>query len=182
MSKVGRVPISIPSGVQVTLDGHNVSVAGPLGMLSLKVRGECTVRLAEDHVIVERKSGSKLARSLHGLTRTLIANMIKGVSEGWRKVLEINGVGYRASLQGANLSLSLGFSHPVTITPPSGITFAVEENRVIISGADKVLIGETAAKIRRLRPPEPYKGKGIRYLGEVVRRKAGKAAKVTTGV
>ncbi len=177
MSKIGKLPITIPSGVQVTLDGRDVSVVGPRGTLSLRVRPECRIKMEDSQIIVERVNNTKMARAMHGLNRTLIDNIIKGVSDGWDKTLEINGVGYRASLQGVNLSLSLGFSHPVLLTPPPGISFEVTENKVTVTGADKVLVGEIAAKIRKLRPPEPYKGKGIRYLGEYVRRKAGKAAK-----
>lgn len=177
MSKIGKLPINIPAGIQVAIDGRDVSVVGPKGTLSLRVRPECRIKMEDSQIVVERVNNTKIARSMHGLNRTLIDNIIKGVWQGWDKTLEINGVGYRANLQGSNLSLSLGFSHPVVLVPPPGISFAVSENKVTVSGADKVLVGEIAAKIRKLRPPEPYKGKGIRYLGEYVRRKAGKAAK-----
>lgn len=177
MSKIGQKPIPIPSGVTVNLDGRNITVNGPKGNLSFHSRPEVKIELNDSVINITRKSESKMAKAMHGLTRSIIANLVTGVSEGWKKELELIGVGYRANVSGNKLVLSLGFSHPVEISAPQGIEFATAENRVIISGIDKTLVGQVAADIRKKRKPEPYKGKGIRYVGEYVRRKSGKAAK-----
>jgi large subunit ribosomal protein L6 len=179
MSRIGRMPITIPAGVEVTLDGQHVLVKGPLGTLERDVHPEMTL-VQEDGVLrVERPSDAPRHRALHGLTRSLVANMVTGVTSGFTKVLEISGVGYRAQLQGETLVLALGFSHPVEVAPPPGISFAVETpTRLTVSGPDRELVGQVAAAIRARRKPEPYKGKGIRYAGEQIRRKAGKAGKV----
>lgn len=177
MSRIGRAPITIPSGVTVTLASDNkVTVKGPKGELSRLCHPDMKVTVQDNVITVERPSEDKLHKSLHGLTRTLINNMIVGVTEGFTKSLEINGVGYRAVKQGKNLNLSLGFSHPVVVEPPKGIELdAPAANKIVISGADKEMVGGMAAKIRSLRGPEPYKGKGIKYEGEHIRRKVGKA-------
>lgn len=178
MSRIGQKPIEIPEGVTVESRKGTVLIKGPKGEESLNVRPEIEVAVKEGQVLVSRKGETKLARSLHGLTRTLINNLIQGVTEGWKKVLKLVGTGYRVKLEGEKLILSLGFSHPVEIKPTPGIKFEVQGNDVIvISGTNKILVGQTAAMIRKKRPPEPYKGKGIRYEGEIVRRKPGKTAK-----
>lgn len=181
MSKVGKQPIQIPQGVTASVNDSTVSVNGPKGELVFEFRPEVVVKIEKNEIKVERKSENKLAKSLHGLTRSIIANMVKGVSEGHAKTLEIVGVGYRASKQGDSLILNVGYSHPVSISESPGIQIEAKENKIVVSGADKIIVGETAAKIRRVRPPEPYKGKGIRYEGEIVRRKAGKAVKTAQG-
>jgi large subunit ribosomal protein L6 len=178
MSRIGRRPISIPDKVTVTIEGATVTVKGPKGQLSRELVPEVTVEQADGTVQVNRRDESRIARQRHGLSRTLVANMVEGVSQGFQKRLEIQGVGYRAQVQGRNLLLNMGYSHPVTIEPPEGIQLAVENNtNVIISGIDKEAVGNIAARIRSVRPPEPYKGKGIRYAGEMVRRKVGKTGK-----
>lgn len=177
MSKIGKQPVVIPQGVEITIEPASVSVAGPRGSLTFATRPEIKVETKDDEVIVKRKNETKFAKSLHGLTRAVIANMVKGVTDGHEKTLELVGVGYRAAKQGENLVLSVGYSHPVIISETPGIDIETKENKIIITGADKILVGETAARIRRVRPPEPYKGKGIKYEGEVIRRKAGKAVK-----
>jgi large subunit ribosomal protein L6 len=179
MSRIGRSPVPVPSGVTVALDGRSVSVTGPRGSLSHEVAGEITVRQEGPVLIVERPDDERRSRSLHGLTRSLVNNMVVGVTAGFSKDLEIVGVGYRAVPKGpSTIELALGFSHPVTVDAPDGITFEVPApTRITVRGNDKQVVGEVAANIRKLRPPEPYKGKGVRYAGEVVRRKAGKAAK-----
>jgi large subunit ribosomal protein L6 len=178
MSRIGRLPIPVPGGVSVEIHDHTVSVAGPRGSLSLRLARPVSVSLAEGAVHVARSADDPASRALHGLTRSLIANMIEGVTRGFGKSLEIVGVGYRAQMQGKTLNLALGFSHPVAFTPPPGIEIAVEgTNKIHIRGADKQAVGQVAAQVRALRPPEPYKGKGIRYEGERVRRKLGKAGK-----
>ncbi|MBD2497178.1 50S ribosomal protein L6 [Nostoc sp. FACHB-280] len=175
MSRIGKRPITIPTKVQVTIDGTKVVVKGPKGELSRDLPVQVTVSQEGETLQVVRKDDSRTSRQMHGLSRTLVANMVEGVSQGFQRRLEIQGVGYRAQVQGRNLVLNMGFSHQVQIEPPDGIQFAVENNtNVIVSGYDKEVVGNTAAKIRAVRPPEPYKGKGIRYAGEVVRRKAGK--------
>ena len=178
MSRIGRLPIPVPSGVDVAVDGQAVSVKGPKGTLSLTVAEPITV-VQEDSVIkVTRPTDEGKVRALHGLSRTLIANMVTGVTEGYSKTLEIVGVGYRVQAKGKNLEFSLGFSHPVVVEPPEGITFRVEApTRFVVEGIDKQLVGEIAARIRKLRKPDPYKAKGVRYQGEVIRRKVGKAGK-----
>lgn len=178
MSRIGKLPITVPSKVTVTIDGHFVAVKGPKGELSRILSHEVTVEQEGDTLLVKRRNESRPARQMHGLSRTLVANMVEGVSQGFQRRLEIQGVGYRAQVQGRTLTLNVGYSHPVIIEPPDGVTIAVETNtNVIVSGFNKEEVGNTAAKIRAVRPPEPYKGKGIRYAGEVVRRKAGKTGK-----
>lgn len=180
MSRIGRLPIPVPANVTVTLDGQNVGVKGPKGELSLAVKEPIAVSRNEaGEVVVARPNDERMNRALHGLTRTLISNMIVGVTDGYEKKLEIVGVGYRVISKGpTQLEFALGFSHPVVVNAPEGITFNVEtQTRFAVQGIDKQLVGETAANIRKLRKPEPYKGKGVRYQGEHVRRKAGKAGK-----
>ena len=177
MSRIGNAPIEIPAGVTVTLgDENKVTVKGPKGELSRELHKDMKITVEGSVITVERPSDDKLHRSLHGLTRSLIHNMVLGVTEGFSKKLEINGVGYRAAKQGKNLNLSLGFSHPVVVEPPTGISFdAPSATQIIVSGIDKDAVGAMAAKIRSYREPEPYKGKGIKYEGEHIRRKVGKA-------
>ncbi len=178
MSRIGFAPIPVPSGVQVAISDSTVNVKGPKGELSQRVVGELEVVQQDSVLEVRRNSEEKFHRSLHGLTRTLINNMIVGVTTGFRKDLEIAGVGYRAALEGKTLVLSVGYSHPVRMQPPDGITYVVESpTRLSVQGIDKQAVGEQAAKIRAVRKPEPYKGKGIKYANEVIRRKAGKAGK-----
>ncbi|MGD0766390.1 MAG: 50S ribosomal protein L6 [Dehalococcoidia bacterium] len=178
MSRVGRQPIIIPDKVKVEIDGSHVTVRGPGGELSRDVPSEMTLSLEGGQLLVGRSSDAPRQRALHGLTRSLIANMVIGVDSGFSKMLELHGVGYRGEMRGQNLVLSLGYSHPVDVPPPAGITLQMEgTSRVVVRGADKEMVGQAAADIRALRPPEPYKGKGIRYAGEHVRRKAGKAGR-----
>ena len=178
MSRIGKSPISIPAKVQITIDGSHINIKGPKGELSRVLPQAITVEQEGETLLVLRRDESRTSRQLHGLSRSLVANMVEGVSQGFQRRLEIQGVGYRAQVQGRNLTLTVGYSHPVQIEPPQGIQLAVEANtNVIVSGFDKELVGNIAARIRDVRPPEPYKGKGIRYAGEVVRRKAGKAGK-----
>ena len=178
MSRIGRQPITVPSGVDVTIDGARVAVKGPRGSLEQVFHADMRVSLEDGTVRVERPSDERTHRALHGLTRSLIANMVEGVTNGFEKRLEIVGVGYRATMKGSDLELAVGFSHPVTFRPAAGIEFEVPAaNRIVVRGIDKQQVGETAAEIRKIRKPEPYKGKGIRYEGEYVRKKAGKAAK-----
>jgi large subunit ribosomal protein L6 len=178
MSRIGRLPITVPAGVDVSVDGAHISVKGPKGSLSRDIAPQLRI-VREDGVLrVERPNDAKESRELHGLTRTLIANMVTGVTTGYRKGLEITGVGYRAQLVGRKLQLSLGYSHPIEVDPPEGVAFEVETpTRLAVTGIDKELVGHVAAKVRAMRKPEPYKGKGVRYSGEVIRRKAGKAGK-----
>lgn len=176
MSRIGKQPIPIPSGVQVTVADGRVNVKGPKGELSQTLHPAVTPRIAHDTILVARNEETKFARSIHGLSRSLIANMVTGVTDGFSKTLEIQGVGYRAEVKGDNLTLVVGFSHPVIIQAPPGIHFEVNQNRIVVSGIDKHLVGQVAALIRSCKKPEPYKGKGIRYEGEQVRRKAGKAS------
>lgn len=179
MSRVGRQPIVIPSAVKVQIEGDRVTVTGPKGELSRQVHPDIGIRLDGGELVVSRSSDRPQHRSLHGLTRSLLANMVTGVSEGFTKVLELHGVGYRAQMQGQKLVLQVGYSQPVEITPPPEITLAVEgTSRVMVQGINRELVGQMAADIRAVRPPDPYKGKGIRYQGERVRHKAGKAGKV----
>ena len=179
MSRIGKIPVTIPSGVEVTIEGQDIRVKGPKGELSHTVAEPITVAKDDDGALsVERPNDERKSKALHGLSRTLISNMVVGVTEGYEKKLEIVGVGYRVALRGSNLEFALGFSHPVVVEPPAGITFAVETpTRFSVSGIDKQLVGETAANIRKIRKPEPYKGKGVRYAGENVRRKVGKTGK-----
>ncbi|MEQ9549734.1 MAG: 50S ribosomal protein L6 [Coleofasciculus sp. G3-WIS-01] len=178
MSRIGKRPITIPNKVTVTIDGQQVTVKGPKGELQRVLPKQVTVEQEGETIQVRRRDESRLARQRHGLSRTLVANMVEGVSQGFQKRLEIQGVGYRAQVQGRNLILNVGYSKPVEIVPPQDVQLAVEGNtNVIVSGINKEIVGNTAAKIRAVRPPEVYKGKGIRYVGEMVRRKAGKAGK-----
>ncbi len=177
MSRIGNAPIPIPDGVTVTVEPARVAVAGPLGALQQRVPARIRIEQRDGQVVVSRPTERGEDRALHGLTRTLVANMVQGVTQGFEKRLEIQGVGYRAALRGSDLELSVGFSHPVTIKPRTGITFEVPSpTQIVVKGTDKQLVGQTAAEVRRVRPPEPYKGKGIRYEGEHVRRKVGKRA------
>jgi len=178
MSRIGKLPVTVPSGVDVTLDDLTVVVKGPKGRLEQRVLPVVEVTIDGGLIVVARKSDDKPGRSAHGLTRTLIANMIDGVTKGFRKSLELQGVGYRVNKAGSDLNFSLGYSHPVTYAAPAGIAFTVEgTNKIHVEGIDKQRVGQVAAEIRNLRPPEPYKGKGIRYEGETVRKKLGKAGK-----
>jgi large subunit ribosomal protein L6 len=178
MSKVGKLPVKIPTGIKIDIDTAGISVTGPKGTLTQPLRNEINVKVEDDTVVVSRSSDQRFHRSLHGLTRALIQNMVTGVSEGFTRELEMVGIGYRAEMKGNVLELNLGYSHPVVFRPPEGVAIEVlhRENKIVVSGIDKQLVGQTAAKIRSFRPPEPYKGKGIRYFGETVRRKAGKTA------
>jgi large subunit ribosomal protein L6 len=177
MSRIGRAPITLPAGVEIDIGPGRVGVKGPRGSLEQAIPREMTVSLDEGVVTVTRPKDRGPHRSLHGLTRTLVANMVEGVTNGYEKRLEIQGVGYRAALRGSSVELLLGFSHPVVVEPPAGIEFEIPApTQIIVRGIDKQSVGQVAADIRRLRPPEPYKGKGIRYAGEIVRRKVGKRA------
>ena len=179
MSRIGRLPITVPAGVDVSIEGVTVSVKGPMGTLSRDIAPQLTIVREDGTLRVERPDDGKQSRELHGLTRTLIANMVTGVTTGYRKGLEITGVGYRAQLVGKKLQLSLGYSHPIEIDPPEGVAFELENpTRLAVTGIDKELVGHVAARVRAMRKPEPYKGKGVRYSGEVIRRKAGKAGKI----
>src|SRR5438128_7613618 len=175
MSRIGKMPISLPNGVGVEVQDGRVRVKGPKGELARQVPREISVVRDDAELRVERTSDEPTHRSLHGLTRSLIANMVTGVTDGYSRRLEVNGVGYRAAVSSGSLVLQVGYSHPVLVPAPAGISFVVQANAITVSGADKELVGETAAQIRRVRPPEPYKGKGIKYAEEVIRRKAGKA-------
>jgi large subunit ribosomal protein L6 len=179
MSRIGRLPIAVPSGVDVTIDGRTVTVKGPKGSLSRALHPEIGVARDGDQIVVSRPSEAKTHKQLHGLTRTLVNNMVVGVTAGYHKPLEITGVGYRAALVGRKLQLNLGYSHPIEIEPPAGVTFELENpTRLTVVGIDKELVGQIAARVRSTRKPEPYKGKGVRYAGERIRRKAGKAGKI----
>ena len=178
MSRIGKKPIEIPSGVEVKIENNVVTVKGPKGTESVAYRNEVKVSVVENNIIVEPNSDDRKTGALHGLFRTLIANAVEGVSKGFEKKLEIVGVGYRANMEGSNLNLALGYSHPVLVVPPAGITLAVEANtKITVSGTNKQAVGDVAAFIRSKRPPEVYKGKGVKYEGEYIRRKAGKAGK-----
>jgi len=178
MSRIGKLPIPMPSGVTATIDGQSLTVTGPKGSLNLDVATPITVAEEDGVLVVKRPNDEGPSKALHGLTRTLVNNMVTGVTEGYTKTLEIVGTGYRVTAKGQDLEFALGYSHSITVKAPEGITFAVETpNKFSVSGIDKQLVGETAAKIRKLRKPEPYKGKGVRYENEVIRRKAGKAGK-----
>ena len=182
MSRIGKKPIEIPTGVNVQINGRSVVVRGPKGELSRDFRPEVLIEQKDNVLVVTLQIDSKLGRSLWGLTRTLLYNMIYGVTQGYEKRLEIEGVGYRAAVEGDSLNLSLGFSHPIIMKTPEHMTVAVEKNTIIVTGIDKEQIGQFAARVRKMRPPEPYKGKGIRYQGEIVRRKLGKKAVSSGGV
>lgn len=177
MSRIGQMPITLPPGVKVSIKENRVTVAGPKGELSLTFNPAMTIAQQDNTLIVSRPSDEREHRALHGLTRSLVANMVTGVSSGFEKSLEVFGVGYRAEKSGDNLVLRLGFSHPVVVTPLPGISFTVDGSRIKVSGNDKELVGEIAARIRRLRPPDAYKGKGIKYIGEAIKLKPGKAGK-----
>ena len=179
MSRIGRLPIAVPATVDVTIDGRTLTVKGPKGTLTRALHPDMSVTREEATLVVTRPTEQKTHKQLHGLTRTLVNNMVIGVSDGYRKGLEITGVGYRAALNGRKLQLNLGYSHPIEIDPPEGISFEVETpTRLAVVGIDKELVGQIAATVRSTRKPEPYKGKGVRYAGEQVRRKAGKAGKI----
>ena len=178
MSRIGRLPIAIPAGVDVTVDGSTVTAKGPQGTLTETFNSNMNIVVENNEVIVTRPNDDKLNKSLHGLTRTLISNMVKGVHEGFKKELEINGIGYRAAMQGTDLVMNIGYSHQVIVAQPEGIKVEVPApNKIVISGPDKQKVGQFAAEVREKRPPEPYKGKGIKYVDEHIRRKEGKAGK-----
>ena len=179
MSRIGRLPVTIPQGVDIKIDGSTVRVKGPKGELSRTFHPDVTVSREDSTLVVKRKDDAQATRALHGLTRALLANMVTGVTTGYARDLEISGTGYRALLQGKKLQLALGFSHPIEIDPPAGVTFALETpQKLKVSGTDKQIVGEMAARIRALRVPDPYKNKGIKYAEERLRKKAGKAGKV----
>ena len=179
MSRIGRLPVAVPSGVQVNVQGSDVHVKGPKGEMKRTFSPLVNIKMENGEVVIERKSDNASERALHGTTRAVIANMVRGVSSGFQVVLEVEGVGYRAELQGTDLALFVGYSHPVKFPPPAGISFEVDlkTRQIKVNGYDREVVGQTAAEIRRVRPPEPYHGKGIRYQGEKIRRKAGKAGK-----
>jgi large subunit ribosomal protein L6 len=182
MSRIGKLPVVIPAGVKVEARGDLFKAAGPRGALELRIRPEIKAEIKESQVHVLRQGDDRVSKSLHGLTRTLISNMVKGVSEGFQKRLDIVGVGYRAEVQGSVVSMTLGYSHPVKYSLPPGVTASVEkQTSITLTGPDKQVVGQVAADIRAMRPPEPYKGKGIKYADEVIRRKAGKAGKAAAG-
>jgi large subunit ribosomal protein L6 len=179
MSRIGRLPIPVPTGVDVTISGRTLTVTGPKGQLTRELHPDMTVKREEENLLVTRPTEQKTHKQLHGLTRTLVNNMVVGVTDGYRKGLEITGVGYRAAKAGEKLQLNLGYSHQIEIDPPAGISFEIESpTRLAVVGIDKELVGQIAAKVRSTRKPEPYKGKGVRYAGEKIRRKAGKAGKI----
>ncbi len=179
MSRIGKKPVTLPKGVRVTVEGQTVNVKGPKGELTRTFSPEITIEMENEQVLVKRPSDARQMRALHGTTRAIINNMVVGVADGFSKVLQVEGVGYRAEMKGKQLVMALGYSHPVPVDPPPGIAFAVDEKArtITISGIDRERVGQVTAEIRAWRPPEPYKGKGLRYLGEHVRRKAGKAGK-----
>lgn len=177
MSKIGKLPIKYETEVQIANSRHSISVTGPKGNLELKLPSEVSLTVADQTITVSRKDDTDRSKAMHGLIRTLIANMIEGVTKGYEKTLELSGVGFRAAVQGSKLVLTVGYSHQVEIEAPNGISFKVTENKITVSGFDKQVVGEVASKIRKVRPAEPYKGKGIKYENEVIRRKAGKAGK-----
>ena len=178
MSRIGRLPIPVPTGVEVKINGASIEVKGPKGTLALEVPAPITIAVEESSIVVTRPDDERISRSLHGLTRTLIANNIEGVTAGFTKGLEIVGTGYRVTAKGSDIEFALGYSHPILVKAPEGIKFDVEGNtKITVSGINKQAVGEMAANLRKLRKPEPYKGKGVRYAGEVIRRKAGKSGK-----
>jgi large subunit ribosomal protein L6 len=176
MSRIGKQPVAIPSGIEVKIAGEVINVKGPKGSISTPVEATLNYEIADGNVVITRKDESRVARAQHGLRRTLVANCIEGVSNGFSKTLEVNGVGYKVAVKGNNVELAVGFSHPVVMPLPEGIEAKAEGNKLTVSGIDKQLVGEFAATVRRVRPPEPYKGKGIKYDNEQIRRKAGKSA------
>ena len=180
MSRIGRMPVVIPSGVEVEVKGSSVRVKGPKGELARTFPADMIIEVKDNQILVKRPTDEANHRALHGMTRALIQNMVTGVSTGFQKILEVNGVGYRAEMNGSNLVLHVGYSHPVTVEPPEGISFEVDQRtrQIKVNGYDRQEVGQVAANIRKIRPPEPYKGKGIKYLDERIRRKAGKAGKV----
>lgn len=183
MSRVGKAPIAIPTGVEVKINGRAVEVKGPKGRLIREVHPDITVQMSDGTVVVQRPTDLQHHRALHGLTRALLANMVKGVTEGFKVELELQGVGYRVAKQGNALALQVGYSHPVEVLPPDGIQFEVPQaNRIVVNGIDKELVGQVAARIRAIREPDPYKGKGIRYAGERIKLKPGKAGRTVGGV
>lgn len=179
MSKIGKTPIKIPEGVIVSVNGNQITVSGPKGNLAITTKKGIDIKVADGEILVTSRGDSNQLRALHGTTRAILSNMVKGVTSGFDKTLILHGVGFRAKVEADVLYVSVGFSHPVKVTPPNDINFSVSEDKIIVSGIDKHLVGETASKIRRIKPPEPYKGKGIRYAAEIVRRKAGKKAVAT---
>lgn len=181
MSKIGKLPVKYDGQVQVKEERGGITVTGPKGTLNFKLPNEVKIEISPEQITVTRKDDSDRSKAMHGLSRTLIANMVEGVTKGYEKTLELSGVGFRSQVQGNKLVLNIGFSHPVEIEAPEGINFKTAENKVTVSGFDKALVGEVASKIRKVRPAEPYKGKGIKYEGEVIRRKAGKAGKAAGG-
>lgn len=181
MSRIGKKPILIPQDVQVKIEGQKVTIKGPKGELSFRFRPEIDVELKENQILVKPKVETKLTRALWGTTRAILNNMVKGVKEGYEKKLQIEGLGYKANIEGEELVLYVGLANPVKIKPPSGIKISVEKNIITVSGIDRELVSQVAAKIRKVKPPEPYKGKGIRYLGEVIRRKVGKKVAAAGG-
>ena len=180
VSRIGKLPVVIPNGVEVKIEGRTIDINGQKGSMNFVFSPHVEVKQVENEIIVTRRSEEKIARALHGTTRSLIQNMVSGVSDGFVKILQIDGVGYRAEMNGNNVVINVGYSHPVIVEPPEGITFNVDEKtrQISVSGYDKQVVGQVAADIRKIRPAEPYKGKGIRYLGERIRRKPGKSAKV----
>jgi len=182
MSKVGKQPVEIPVDVEIEIDKNLVSVTGPKGAQSLAIHPQISVELVNSQVLVKRKNDAKIAKALHGLTRTLIYNMVVGVTKGWEKIIEVSGTGFGVRFEGGKLILKLGFSHLIEFTPPKGIATEVSENKIKITGANKAKVGEIAAKIRAFSPPNPYSGKGIRYLGEKLKLKPGKAARAVGGI
>ena len=181
MSRIGKKPIIVPEGVKIEISNNDIKITGPKGELNLTIHNKIAVKSDHNQILVLRHGNDKIARSLHGLSRCLINNAIIGVSKGFEKKLEIKGVGYKASVQGNKLTITAGYSHPVEIIAPDGISFQVQKNIITVSGIDKQLVGQIAANIRQVRKPEPYKGKGIKYIDELIRRKPGKAAKAATG-
>ncbi len=181
MSRIGNTPVEVPKDVTATVGSGSVTVKGPKGELVIAVPAGITVKSEGTTLVAERKRNDTAVKALHGTVVALLTNAVNGVTKGWNKQLELQGVGYRAALAGADVVLNVGFSHQVTVKPPSGITFTVTESKIMVSGIDKYLVGQTAASIRDIKPPEPYKGKGIRYVGEYVRKKAGKSAKAVGG-
>ncbi len=181
MSKIGRLPVKYEAGVQIKEERGKIEVTGPKGTLKFSAPPEVDLEISATEVVVKRKDDSDRSKAMHGMSRTLIANMVEGVTKGYEKTLELSGVGFRSAVAGNKLTLTVGYSHPVEIEAPEGIAFKVAENKITVSGFDKALVGEIASNIRKVRPAEPYKGKGIKYEGEIIRRKAGKAGKVGAG-